>query len=137
VIFIFEKELTIPQSLLQIQALLRRIPKDHLKRPLIEEKARIIKSGYNGEKNLNYFLGLLPEKSYYIFHNLRLPVNSTYFQIDFLLISPKLIIILDGKNHSGTLTFERNQLIHENNEVEKIYENPLSQVYRHRTLLKN
>jgi hypothetical protein len=137
VILIFEKEFTIPTKVLQIEALLNRTSKDYLKRPLIEEKARILRSGYYGEKNLNYFLSLLPEKSYFIFHNLRIPVNSSFFQIDFLLISTKLIIILDAKNHAGTLVFEKNQLIHQNNNIEKIYENPLSQVYRHRTLLKN
>ncbi|MDP4087110.1 MAG: nuclease-related domain-containing protein [Bacillota bacterium] len=136
-IFIFEKEFTIPTAVSQIEALLNRILKDHMKRPLINEKARILRSGYYGEKNLNYFLSLLPEKNFYILHNLRLPVNSSYFQIDFLLISSKSIIILDGKNHSGTLIFEENQLIHKNNDVEKIYENPISSVYRHRTLLKN
>lgn len=136
-VFIFEKEFTIPVAVLQIEALLNRILKNHLKRPLIEEKARILRSGYYGERNLNYFLSLLPEKNFHIFHNVRLPVNSSYFQIDFLLISSKSIILLDAKNHSGTLIFEKNQLIHKNNDVERIYENPLSQVYRHRTLIKD
>lgn len=133
----FENEFTMPISLLKTEALLGRIVKDHLKRPIIEEKARILRSGYNGEKNLNYFLSLIPEQNYHIFHNLRLPANSSHFQIDFLLFSSKIIIILDGKNHSGTLTFEKNQLIQHFDDMEKIYENPISQIYRHRTLLKN
>ncbi|MDP4086333.1 MAG: nuclease-related domain-containing protein [Bacillota bacterium] len=131
----FEKEFRAPIPLQQIEALLRRISVEHVKRPLAEEKAKILRSGYNGEKNLNYFLCLLPEKNYSIFHNIRLPIGSTFFQIDFLLISPKLGIILDSKNHSGTLTFEKNQLIHLSNTTEKINQNPLSQVYRHQYLL--
>lgn len=134
---LFEKEFTYPISLQQIEALLRRIPLEHVKRPLIEEKFKILRSGYNGERNLHYHLSLLPEKSHHIFHNIRLSNGSSYFQIDFLLISSKLAIILDSKNHAGTLTFEKNQLIHISNDTEKIYQNPLSQVYRHQYLLKN
>lgn len=132
----FEKELTIPIPLQQIEAFLRRIQKDHVKRPLAEDKARILRSGYYGEKNLNYFLNLLPEKNYRIFHNIRLSTGTAYFQIDFLLISPKLMLILDSKNHSGTLIFEKKQLIQITNDGEKIYPNPISQVYRHKYLLK-
>jgi hypothetical protein len=133
---LFEKELTVPIPLQQIEAFLRRIPKDHVKRPPAEEKARILRSGYNGEKSLNYYLSLLPEKNYRIFHNIRLYTGSSYFQIDFLLISPKLGIILDSKNHSGTLIFEKKQLIQMTNDGEKVYPNPLSQVYRHKFLLQ-
>jgi ribosomal protein L37AE/L43A len=133
---LFDKSLSIPIPLQQIEAFLRRIPKEHPIRPIAEEKARILRSGYNGEKNLNYFLSLLPEKDYRIFHNIRLPSGTSHFQIDFLLISPKLIIILDSKNHLGTLIFEKKQLIQISNDSEKIYPNPLSQVYRHKFLLK-
>jgi hypothetical protein len=133
---LFEKGLTVPIPLQQIEAFLRRIPMEHPIRPIAEEKARILRSGFKGEKNLNYFLSLLPEKDYRIFHNIRLPSGTSHFQIDFLLISPKLIIILDSKNHVGTLIFEKKQLIQISNDSEKIYPNPLSQVYRHKFLLK-
>ncbi|HEY2419799.1 MAG TPA: nuclease-related domain-containing protein, partial [Neobacillus sp.] len=76
----------------------------------IEEKIRILNSGYQGEKTLNYFLGLIPEKKYHIFHGLRLPIGKYYFQIDAILLSPKLIILLEAKNNSGTLTIEKHQM---------------------------
>jgi hypothetical protein len=133
---LFEKGLTVPIPLQQIEAFLRRIHKEHSIRPIAEEKARILRSGFKGEKNLNYFLSLLPEKNYSIFHNIRLYTGSSYFQIDFLLISPKLMIILDSKHHSGTLIFEKKQLIQMKNDGEKVYPNPLSQVYRHKFLLQ-
>ncbi|MGV3464645.1 MAG: nuclease-related domain-containing protein [Heyndrickxia sp.] len=37
---------------------------------------------YNGEQSVDYFLSLLNEKKYFIFHDLRLQVNNHFFQID-------------------------------------------------------
>ncbi|WP_081798015.1 nuclease-related domain-containing protein [Neobacillus dielmonensis] len=38
-----------------------------------------------------------------MFHGLRLPIGKTFFQIDALMFSPKVIIPLETKNYSGTL----------------------------------
>jgi hypothetical protein len=78
-----------------------------------------------------------PEHKYHIFFGLRLPLGNTFFQIDALLLSQKLILILDAKNHSGTLRFEKNQLIHEYADNRDVYENPIAQVNRHKILLEN
>lgn len=133
----FEKDLSKPINLLQHEALLRRISEDHIARAEVERKKGQLNAGYKGEKALNYFLGLLPPKSYHIYHDLRLTVGKAYFQMDALLISPKMGLIIEGKNYSGTLELEKNQLIQEVNDAKNIYENPLVQVNRHKILLTN
>jgi hypothetical protein len=135
-IFLFVKNLEIPKILLQTEALEGRLAKNHFKMPDIKAKIRILRSGYNGEKVINHHIGQIPYQKYHIFHDLRLPIGITYFQIDALLLSPKLILILDGKNHSGTLRFEKNQMIQEYLDTREVYENPISQVNRHKILLK-
>jgi Nuclease-related domain len=133
---LFAKDLEMPIPLEQAEALKSRISENHIMRPEIEGKIRVLRSGYNGEKTINYYLGLIPIKKYLIFHDLRLPVGETFFQIDALLLSSKSIIILDGKNHAGALIFEKNQMIQEFNETKEVYENPISQSLRHKILLK-
>ncbi len=131
-----EKELTPPTYLLQAEALERRIPPTHCKVPDIQSKIRIFKSGYNGEKTLKYFLDQIPEHKYHIFYGLRLPIRNTFFQIDALLLSQNLILISDAKNHSGTLRFDKNQMIHEYGGTREVYENPVAQVNRHKISLR-
>jgi len=134
---LFENELEKPIHLKQAEALERRTPINHPKRKELEMKLRNLESGYQGEKTLHYFLGLLPSKKYHIFHGLRLPVGDTHFQIDALLISSKVIIILDAKNYSGKLLIEKQQLTQEYNDSKEVYDNPIAQVNRHKLLLRN
>ncbi|WHY88966.1 nuclease-related domain-containing protein [Neobacillus novalis] len=130
-------ELTPPTLLLQAEALERRITETHRSMRDIKLKIRILRSGYNGEKTLKYYLEQIPEHKYHIFHGLRLPTGNAFFQIDALLLSRKIILILDAKNHSGILRFEKNQLIHEYAGNREIYENPVAQVNRHKIQLRN
>jgi Nuclease-related domain len=133
---LFDLNLYKPIPLEQTEALLRRVAENHPKRSIIETKRKYLDSGYQGEKKLNYFLGLIPEKKYYIFHGLRLPIGNSYFQIDALLISPKITIIIESKNYAGTLTIEKDQLTQEINGSTEVYDNPLSQAIRHKILLQ-
>ncbi|WP_256358259.1 nuclease-related domain-containing protein [Bacillus sp. sid0103] len=130
-------ELTPPTFLLQVEALERRIVENHRKMQDIKAKIRILRSGYNGEKTIKYYLEQIPEHKYHIFYGLRLPMGNTFSQIDALLLSPKLIVTLDAKNHSGRLRFEKNQMIHEYGDIREIYENPIAQVNRHKILLRH
>jgi Nuclease-related domain len=134
---LFVKNLTKPIPLLQAEALERRLRKDHEKMPEIKNNIKILKSGYNGEKEISYQLGQIPQHKYHIFHDLRLPIGEAFFQIDVLLLSPTILINLDGKNHSGKITIEKNQMIQEAFDTREIYENPISQTNRHKILLKN
>ncbi|MEH7096164.1 nuclease-related domain-containing protein [Neobacillus vireti] len=132
----FDLPLIKPITLMQAEAAQRRLPRNHPLMDEVELKIKKLASGYRGEKTLNYFLGLLPEKSYHIFHGLRLPAQNSFFQIDALLLSPKLIILLESKNYSGTLTLEKHQLKQEINNTQMIYDNPIAQVNRHKILLQ-
>lgn len=132
----FDKNLGIPKILLQSEALEGRVPDNFLKLSDIKAKIRILRSGYNGEKVINHHIGQIPYQKYHIFHDIRLPIGTTFFQIDAILLSPNLILMLEGKNHSGTLRFEENQMIQEYLDTREIYENPISQVNRHKILLK-
>ncbi|PAE41223.1 nuclease-related domain-containing protein [Bacillus sp. 7884-1] len=132
----FDKNLTVPIPLLQAEALERRLKKTHDKLPEIKTKIRILKSGYNGEKEINYQLGQIPHHKYHIFHDLRLPIGKAYFQIDALLLSPNILMNLEGKNHSGKITIEKNQMIQESFDTREVYENPVSQANRHTLLMK-
>ncbi|MEH7118152.1 nuclease-related domain-containing protein [Neobacillus vireti] len=132
----FDLPLIKPITLKQAEAAQRRLPRNHPMMAEVELKIRKLASGYRGEKTLNYFLGLLPEKSYHIFHGLRLPAQNSFFQIDALLLSPRLIILIESKNYSGTLNVEKHQLTQEVNNTKMVYDNPIAQVNRHKILLQ-
>ncbi len=131
-----EKDLTKPIILQQHDAALRRLPKNHKKREEIEHTRDTLNAGYKGEQRIQYYLSLLPEKRYHIFHDIRLPIGKSFFQIDALLLSPKANFIIEGKNYAGSLLLEKNQLTQEINGKNNIYQNPLTQVNRHKILLK-
>lgn len=133
----FKKDLTIPRALLIAEAAERRLLENHIMIPEIKNKIKIYRSGYNGEKTIKHYLEQIPDKKYYIFHGLRFPVGNTFFQIDALLLSPKNILILEGKNHSGIIRIGKNQMIHEFSDIREVYENPVSQAIRHKIQLKN
>ncbi|MED3562088.1 nuclease-related domain-containing protein [Bacillus xiapuensis] len=129
----FEKDLIKPILLEQHEALERRIAKNHPSRQEIEEKLKNLRSGYRGEKNLHYYLSLLHQKKYHIFHDIRLPHGDSFFQIDAFLLSEKSGLIIDSKNYSGSLLLESHQLTQEVNENKRVYSNPLTA--RHKILL--
>ncbi len=133
---LFDKNFTIPELLLKAEALEGRLPKTHEKLPEVKLKIRILRSGYNGEKTIHYHLSQIPQHRYHIFHDIRLPIGDTFFQMDFILLSPKSVILLDGKNHSGKLYLDQNQMIQEYCDSREIYENPISQAQRHKILLR-
>lgn len=60
--------------------------------------------GYRGEQNLDYELGFLPS-SFLIFQDLRLPLYERTFQIDTLILTPHMAVIIETKNIYGTLFF--------------------------------
>ncbi|MFJ7724989.1 NERD domain-containing protein [Neobacillus sp. NPDC097160] len=124
-----------PITLEQAEATQRRLSFNHVMRNEVEVKVRKLASGYQGEKKLHYFLGLIPDKKYHIFHGLRLPAEKSFFQTDAHLLSTKLIILIESKNYSGKLSIEKLQLTQEINDTKLVYENPLAQVNRHKLLL--
>ncbi|MEB1806924.1 MAG: NERD domain-containing protein, partial [Bacillaceae bacterium] len=127
-----KKTRTVPVKILKLQALLRRLPRQHPKRRLVEEELAKSLAGYYGEKSIDYYLSFLPQE-YLILHDLRLPDSEKrYFQIDTLILSPKFFIILEVKNISGTLIFDQtfHQLIRQTSEKEEGFPDPILQVKR-------
>lgn len=131
----FVKDLTVPLDLLKAEALEKRMPLNHPKLFDLRLFIKNLRSGYNGERKIHYFLAQIPPKRFLIFHDLRLPYGDGYFQIDALLLSPRGILMIDGKNHSGKLTIEKNQMIQEYKGNRIVYDNPIVQAHRHNLLL--
>jgi hypothetical protein len=132
------EERKIPIRLLQEEALLRRLPKEHPLLPKISSEVKRRKAGHRGEKNIDYYLSFLPENKYRIFRSLRL-MDKHFFQIDTLLLSPQLIFSIETKNIVGTLTFDKHseQLIRKYGEIEEGFSNPILQAERHVFQLRN
>lgn len=133
------KKREIPLSIHKLQVLLRRIPPNHPKIPFINENLNKMLAGYKGENSIDYPLSFLAEKNFFIFHDLRLYDNKHYFQIDTLLLSQKFVLIIEVKNITGTLYFDPvfNQLIRTKEGKERAFPDPILQVNRQESQLKN
>ena len=131
-------ELRLPTPALQCMALLRRLPKNHPVRGKVEKDLRLYLKGYYGEKDVDYYLSLLPEEPYYIFHGLRIK-DKKYFQMDLLILTQNFALIVEVKNISGRICFKKGS-----NSVTKVYgnmeegiSNPIEQVKRHKLQFHN
>ncbi|PKG22089.1 nuclease-related domain-containing protein [Niallia nealsonii] len=126
------KKLKIPESILQLEALLRRLPSNHSKFPLVKKELNMKLAGYQGEKNLLFPLSFIDDKKYSILHDLRLSDGNHYFQIDVLILSKKFALLLEVKNYAGELYFdtEFHQLIRKKEESTSALPYPLTQLKR-------
>ncbi|QDI91365.1 NERD domain-containing protein [Salicibibacter halophilus] len=94
--------------------------------------------GYKGERSLNFYLKQLPEEEYWLFHGLLLKLeNGEQFQIDTMLLSKRMIILLEIKTIAGEILFD--EAIHQfsrtyQGEV-KSFRHPYIQVSRQKALL--
>ncbi|MDQ0974455.1 hypothetical protein QFZ31_004333 [Neobacillus niacini] len=131
-------ELIVPVQAEQCIALLKRMPKGHPVRPMVEKDLRIWLKGYYGELNVGYHLSFLPEEEYFIFHGLRLKDKKS-FQMDLLLVSAKFALIIEVKNISGKLKFKKGSdlMTRELNNLEEGMDNPIQQVKRHHLQFNN
>lgn len=133
------KEHEIPELILKLEALLLRIPIKHPKKAAITDELKMRMAGFQGEKSIDYPLSFLPEKDYYIFHDLRLKTKKHFFQIDTLIIAKKLAMIIEVKNLTGTIYFDTafKQLIQTKGDGnEKGYSYPLTQLERQKSQFK-
>lgn len=133
----FIKDLTKVERLMKLEVLDSRILKAHPKVPEITQDLIKQRSGYKGERAVSYYLSFLPEKEFYIFHNLRLQMGKHYFQIDFLILTIHFALILECKNVFGELFFDSTfkQLIRTSNDQEEGFPDPISQVKWHQKKL--
>ncbi|RFU67443.1 nuclease-related domain-containing protein [Bacillus sp. V59.32b] len=127
------KSRELPLTIVKLEALLRRLPPAYPKRLKIERDLAKRQAGFNGEESVDIHFDSLPEHKYHIFQDLCLN-NGTYnFQIDSLVLSNHFALIIEVKNISGTLYFDRtfNQLIRTFNDKEEGFPDPILQVKRH------
>jgi len=107
------KERKMSVHLLQLEALLRRLPAHHPKKNVVVESLAKFMAGYKGEQAIEYPLSFLSETKYSILYDIRLFDQKHYFQIDALIVSSCFLLFLEIKNIIGTLIFDAkfNQLI--------------------------
>ncbi|WP_088012525.1 nuclease-related domain-containing protein [Gottfriedia acidiceleris] len=80
------------------------------------------------------------KERYIIIHDLRLVDNEKrFFQIDTIILSPSLLLIIEEKNFVGTLYFDQsfNQLIRKTEGKEEAFINPIIQIDRQKLKLRN
>ncbi|WP_018663822.1 nuclease-related domain-containing protein [Heyndrickxia acidiproducens] len=131
------KERQISRKMKQLEVLLRRLSANHPKRLTIESDYKKIKAGYKGELEVDYHVGILPQKESLILYDLRLPIDQQYFfQMDTLILTQNFFLILEIKNISGILNFESEQLIRMMNGKEEAFRNPVTQVLKQEMHLK-
>ncbi|AZB42790.1 NERD domain-containing protein [Bacillus sp. FJAT-42376] len=131
------KERGTPIRILKLQALLRRLRKNHPKRKQIQEDLSKCIAGYRGEHSIDYYLQQLSGEKYSILHNIHIPFNQNSFQIDTLIITNQCIFILEVKNFSGTLIFDQTfkQLLRIWQGNEECFPDPILQVDRQKNSL--
>ncbi|MBM7660464.1 hypothetical protein JOC85_001236 [Bacillus mesophilus] len=127
------KKRNYPIRIKKLEALLRRLPKSHMKRGDIEEELAKSYAGFRGEQSMNYHFDYLDKKKYTIIHDLRLFDQNHYFQMDTLILSTRFLLIVEIKNIIGTLIFDKSfqQLIRSYNGKEDAFHNPLIQAKNH------
>jgi hypothetical protein len=133
-----KRELKVPYNVLQRVALLRRSsPRHPMRIEIVKDLKRYLK-GYYGERECCHYLSFLPEDRYLIFHGLCLK-DKKDFQMDVLLLSRNFALIIEVKNISGKLIFNKgsNQVIQEYKNEKIGLPNPIYQVKRHRIQLMN
>jgi hypothetical protein len=130
----------IPYALLQLEALARWMPQNHRQYTQLLDEIGRRKGGFYGEQRLDYFLKFLPEERYHIFQGVRLIGKYGAFQIDCLILSTNFILIIEVKNFSDEVHFDKNfnQVIRKSRiKGEKSFQDPIAQAHRHEVQLKN
>ena len=137
------KRRTTPRRILVNEALMRRLPSNHPKRPDILKDLLIKRAGFKGEQDIDYYISLLNENDFNILQDLRIPLGTNYFQIDFLLLSTKFAMLIENKNMPGIIEFDPafKQVFRRYNDSTEVYDCPVDQVkrqvYQFRNWLKN
>lgn len=133
------KKREIPRRILQLQALLGRLPVGHPKFNEFKEQLSKRLAGYKGEKAIDYQLSGVLEKELFIFNDLRLKDSEKYFQIDSLILARSYIILLEIKNIKGTIYLDSkfHQLIRSLDGVETAFQDPITQSLRHKEQMQN
>jgi hypothetical protein len=136
---LIRKQKKLSLKILKLEALRRRLPANHPSRKRVEEEYKIAMAGYKGEKSIDYYLKDFSDNNYHIFHDLRLHhKEDDYFQLDIVILTSYYLLILEVKNITGTLYFDRHsqQLIRISNGEQEGFLDPIIQVDRQEKLLQ-
>lgn len=104
---LFAKECLLPLRIQKYEALDPRLIPNHPIRSTLLTEHNNWMAGYKGEKSLDFYLSMLPEEKYLIFHNLRILLGKYFFQIDILLLSAAFGLVLEVKNRTGEYHFQK------------------------------
>ncbi|OIU72386.1 nuclease-related domain-containing protein [Rossellomorea aquimaris] len=133
------RERPIPETILYNEAALKRLPPLSDLRPKLEESLLKAWAGYTGECKVDRLLSIIDNKELYIIHDLCLQTGSTYIQIDTLILTKHLALILEIKNISGRIDFSREfgQLERTINGEITAFPSPIAQCKKYKIHLKN
>src|SRR5690625_1069916 len=118
-----------PHVLLAHEALLRRLKPYYRNHPAIQSNYQRHKAGFYGESRVDYKLSLMQKNNYIHIPGVRLNNHQHYFQIDSIIITPKLIFIIEAKNMQGVLEYyaSQRQLVQITDQVQQSYKDPILQ----------
>lgn len=131
------KKVEKPLYLLKLEALLRRLPNHHPKRVIVGEEAAKVTAGFRGEQSIEYSLKEV-QHQVSIFNDVRLQSSSTsFFQLDFLLLSPYFIALIESKNYIGHIHIQTDhrQMIRTFEGKETVFPDAVLQLRRQTRLL--
>ncbi|RYM06648.1 NERD domain-containing protein [Sporolactobacillus sp. THM7-7] len=126
------KKRNTPRILRQLRALKSRLYNQHPQFSVIVQNEIRRANGFKGEASVDYYLSDLLENDFFIFHDLRLPFNDDFFQIDTLILTHCYMAIIEIKNFAGSLYFDPvfSQMIRTLNGQEECFFDPIAQVKR-------
>lgn len=126
---LFAKEFSFPKIYFLLKALKSRLEQSHVVWPMVATEFASMEKGIQGEKSLLYYLEMLSDSKYYIFHDLRLKYKNKYFQIDYLILGTAFALVLEVKKYNGDLHFDKdfNQMIVIKKNSKKKRKNPVLQ----------
>lgn len=118
-----------PFKLLAYEALLRRLLPPYRHNETIGNHYLKLQAGYQGEKNMDYKLALFPDRDFIHLPDIRLQHHHASFQMDSILLTSKLIFILEAKHMKGILEYHgtERQLVQVDGTDKKGYKDPILQ----------
>ncbi|WP_203333186.1 NERD domain-containing protein [Planococcus beigongshangi] len=118
-----------------LQRTIRRMKVNTAERDLLERELFLVEAGIRGERRLQKkFIEFYSSEPFEILWNTSLTLGNWPVQIDGLLLTSKVAVILESKNISGELHFENKTdefFRYDANGVKTIMDNPAVQVEKH------
>ncbi|MCA1059340.1 NERD domain-containing protein [Rossellomorea aquimaris] len=126
------KERTIPLKIPYLEAMMRRNLQGSIKTTKMDEQLLKLWAGYHGECKLDRHISTIDNEELLILNDLCIPIGTTFFQIDSLILSRYLALILEVKNFSGIIDiggeFEQMSRVIDGEKIG--YSNPIEQAKR-------